>query len=141
MHQRLVDWDFIRPIFYLWLRQRRFDRAQLPYKSCAEKLCDRPVWTTWRYQPRSDAKRAPEGQQIASAATRAEHRGDSTKQHNGKDREGCDRGAGGSSIRGAARFFFSLPCSLRCLLFGLIHALLRLLWADVVLGGDQLVQA
>src|SRR4051812_12877593 len=100
-----------------------------------------PVWTTWRHRPRSDARRAPEGQQVASAATRAEHRGNGTKQHNGEDREGCDRGAGSSSIRGAARCFLSLPCSLRRLLFGLLHALLRLLRANVVLGSHQLVQA
>ena len=29
--------------------------------------------------------RAPEGQQVASAAPRAEHRGNGTKQHNGED--------------------------------------------------------
>jgi hypothetical protein len=82
-----------------------------------------------------------EAQYVASAATYTEHRGDSTTQHNGKDQEGCDRGAGSSSIGGAARCFLSSLCNLRRLLFGLIHALLCLLRADVVLGGHQLVQA
>src|SRR4051794_354155 len=29
--------------FYLWSRRCKFRRAQLPYKSGAEKLCDRPL--------------------------------------------------------------------------------------------------
>src|SRR3954451_7621312 len=50
--QRLVvSWDFRRSCFYLWTRRCRFGRAQLPYKSCAEKLCGRPPHTRiteWR---------------------------------------------------------------------------------------------
>jgi hypothetical protein len=43
----VVGWDFRRPYFYLWSRRCRFGRAQLPYKSAVEKLCDRPVLTVY----------------------------------------------------------------------------------------------
>jgi hypothetical protein len=39
----VADGDFRRPYFYPWSRRCGFGRAQLPYKSCPEKLCDRPA--------------------------------------------------------------------------------------------------
>jgi hypothetical protein len=39
----VVEGDFGRPYFYLWSPRCGFSRAQLPYKSCAKKLCDRPA--------------------------------------------------------------------------------------------------
>src|SRR5215213_667884 len=36
----VAEGDFGRPYFYLWARGCGFSRAQLPYKSCPEKLCD-----------------------------------------------------------------------------------------------------
>jgi hypothetical protein len=38
-----VEGDFGRLNLYLWSRQCGFSGAQLPYKSCPEKLCDRPL--------------------------------------------------------------------------------------------------
>ena len=38
-----MDWDSRRPNFYLRSRRCRFGGAQLPYKSRAEKLCDRSL--------------------------------------------------------------------------------------------------
>src|SRR4051812_29738761 len=37
------DWDFMRPHFYVWPRQCRFGRAQLPDNAGTEKLGDRPL--------------------------------------------------------------------------------------------------
>ena len=40
----VAEGDFRRLYFYLWSRRCGFSRAQLPYKSCPEKLCDRPIY-------------------------------------------------------------------------------------------------
>src|SRR6476660_3246463 len=43
-----MRWSSRRPNFYPWLYRNRFGRAQLAHKSCAEKLCDRPLWLAAR---------------------------------------------------------------------------------------------